>query len=152
MIDANKTRTQLVEDWLTENGYLFKKSVHSGDESVFLIYEDATYQAALIFELTINDNTSKVELLCSVVPFFPQFNLEKVTEECQKLSFIHHPFEFYVIDESVNAMCEFKAKTDKDFIAEILMKLHLMKDTIDSSIINFNYAIFNGGKCASGKE
>lgn len=152
MIDANKSRNQLVEDWLTESGYLFKKSVHSGDECVFLVYEDAANLGALLLELTINDNTSKVELLCSVVPFFPQINLEKVIEECQKLTFVHHPFEFYVIDESVNAMCEFEAKTDKDFIAEILAKLYLMKDAIDSSIINLNYAIFNGGKCASGKE
>lgn len=154
MICANKPRIQMVDDFLTEGGYLFKKSIHSDDECMFLIYEDAVNQAVLLFELTINDNTTNVEMLCSVVAFFPRFNLEKVINECEKLSFIHHPFEFYVVDESVNSVCEFEVKTNKDFITEVLVKLHLMKEAIDSSLINLNYVIFNGGtvKCASGKE
>lgn len=114
MICANKPRIQMVDDFLTEGGYLFKKSIHSDDECMFLIYEDAVNQAVLLFELTINDNTTNAEMLCSVVAFFPRFNLEKVINECEKLSFIHHPFEFYVVDESVNSVCEFEVKTNKD--------------------------------------
>lgn len=142
MIDVKKSRIQMFEEWLHKGGYLFKTSNHGDDECVFIIDEDAVNQTVLQFEMTINNNNAEVSILCCVAPGFPQHNLEMVDQECKKLSYIY-PFEFHIIDESVNVVCEFEAETNKDFICEIIGRLLLFKKAVDDSIPHLMYTIWN---------
>lgn len=144
MFDEKCNHIQMVENWLNSNDILFKKSVHDDNECVFMIYQDAINQAALLLEVCIGNLSDAVSIRCNLAPHFPQMKTEKIAFGLESLSYIHHPVCFSVVDDTVVAETKFKADLNaQEYIADVVVEINLFKEAVDGVIPYINFMVWN---------